>query len=57
MENNETLKQRYLAQFENACDCLLYGYGYAFWAKRNPIENEEDAKAIWRMAFNKMANR
>lgn len=55
MENNETLKQRYLAQFENACDCLLYGYGYAFWAKRNPIENEEDAKTIWRMAFNKMS--
>ena len=41
------------AFFENACDCLYYGYGFKTANKCGL--SEERAKEIWRDAFNYMA--
>ena len=42
------------AAYENACDCLYYGYGRKHW---NSVGlSERDANRIWREAFNDMAN-
>lgn len=50
------LLSKYRAEFENACDCLYYGYGYKTWLKSTRFEKEEDAKIVWKAAFEKMAN-
>lgn len=39
--------------FENACDCLYFGYGKKYWNSCGL--DEERAKEIWKMAFYKMA--
>lgn len=47
----------YAAEYENACDCLYYGYGYYYWRKNNNrIVSDEEAKIVWKAAFDKMAN-
>ena len=48
------------AAYENACDCLYYGYGFKFWFERNSHLLNNDsviAKDIWRQAIDDMANR
>lgn len=50
------LLRKYRAEFENACDCLYYGYGYKLWLKSTRFENEEDANVVWKAAFERMAN-
>lgn len=45
-----------LADFENACDDLHYGYGYKFWRKTCSMDNESDAKKLWDIAVEYMAN-
>lgn len=35
--------------YENACDCLYYGYGRKFWSSCG-LSNE-DANAVWEQAF------
>lgn len=55
-EHRNELLKTYQAEFENACDDLYYGYGYSFWRKtNNSIEDEEDAKIIWKAAVDKMS--
>lgn len=45
------------AEFENACDDLYYGYGFAFWrSHNNGIADDDEAKIVWKAAVNKMAN-
>lgn len=47
----------YQADYENACDCLYYGYGYDFWRKSNKDRiSDNTARIIWNRAFNRMAN-
>lgn len=51
----ERLIARYRAEYENAIDDMLYGYGFAFWRNKdnsknapfNSIKDEETAKCIW----------
>ena len=41
------------AAYENACDCLYYGYDRKYW---NSCELEEsEANKVWNQAFNDMA--
>ena len=41
------------AAYENACDCLYYGYGRKYW---NFCELEEsEANEVWNQAFNDIA--
>ena len=40
------------AVFENACDCLYFGYGFSAMNKCGL--SEERARAIWKDAFNYM---
>lgn len=40
--------------FENACDCLFYGYGFKY-LKYKPLD-EQRAKEIWKLAFEYMGN-
>jgi len=55
--NPSELVQRYRAEYENACDDLYYGYGYTFWRHHyNSIESDEEAKIVWKAAFNHMAS-
>lgn len=45
------------AEYENACVDLYYGYGFVFWrSHNNGIADDEEAKIVWKAAFNKMAN-
>jgi hypothetical protein len=47
------------AAYENACDCLYYGYGFKFWFERNSKLLNNDAviaKDIWQQALNDMGN-
>ena len=39
--------------FENACDCLCYGYGRKHW--NSCRLSEEDATRVWEDAFHFMA--
>lgn len=39
--------------FENACDCLHYGYGRGCWDSQGL--SEEEAKEVWSAAFNYVA--
>lgn len=56
MENeNRTpsqLRKEYLAEYENACDYLYYGYGYESWKQQNQSErmSDTDAKKLWGLA-------
>lgn len=43
------------ADFENACDCLYFGYGYNTWEHRHL--SDEDAQIIWKRAKLYMANK
>lgn len=45
----------YQAEFENACDCLYYGYGFKYWRKQNSHLDPVTADRIWHKAFKKMA--
>lgn len=50
------LIKSYRAEFENACDDLYYGYGFSFWrTHNNRISDDEDARIVWRAAFEKMS--
>ena len=42
----ETKKQ---AAYENACDCLYYGYGRKYWNSCGLEESEADK--VWNQAF------
>jgi hypothetical protein len=42
------------AHFENACDCLYYGYGFNTWNHKDLTD--EEAEIIWRAAHHTMAN-
>ena len=44
-----------LAAYENACDCLYYGYGFDFWRKQHSYLDPVMADRIWHAAFKKMA--
>ena len=47
------------AAYENACDCLYYGYGFKFWFDRNAQLLNNDmviAKTIWKQAIEDMGN-
>lgn len=63
-EQQQTIIKPYKALYENACDDLYYGYGYNTWyngtadvnGAKEYFESEEDAKFIWHLAFEKMAN-
>lgn len=46
----------YEAEYENAKDYLYYGLGYDDWYDNESFESEEDAKFIWHVAFEAMAN-
>lgn len=52
--------QKESAAYENACDCLYYGYGFKFWFERNAelLDNDiEFAKKVWQQAVEDMENR
>jgi len=58
-ERRKRLMRDYLADFENACDDLYYGYGYQFWYSHYGVNerlSEDDAKTLWRAAVLKMGN-
>lgn len=45
--------------YENACDCLKYGYGFKFWFERNSQyldDDEEFAKKVWIQAKEDLGN-
>ena len=47
------------AAYENACDCLYYGYGFKFWFERNSQLLDGDiefAKRVWEKAKEDMAD-
>lgn len=54
----ESIKRRYednrrQAAYENACDCLIYGYGKSYW---NSLDlNDEEKKEVWHQAFEDIA--
>jgi hypothetical protein len=62
IKQTERLIARYRAEYENAMDDMLYGYGYEFWRNRNnsknapfnSIKDEETAKRIWLAAKESM---
>lgn len=46
---------KYQAIYENAMDCIYYGYGYKFWKSSNcPELSDEVARGIWDKAVEKM---
>lgn len=52
--------QKESAAYENACDCLYFGYGFKFWFERNAelLDNDiEFAKKVWQQAVEDMGNR
>lgn len=52
-----TVIREYRADYENARDYLYYGYGYKMWRTTNKdYMSEDDAKIVWKAAFNHMAN-
>ena len=57
-ERRAALVKNYLADYENACDDLYYGYGFKFWYERGVKDrlSLDDAKALWRAAVLKMGN-
>lgn len=38
--------------YENACDCLYYGYGKRYW--NNCGLSEHDAEKVWEKAYSDM---
>ena len=51
------LKRNYQGLFENACDLLLYGYGFGMFYKQAKNYMEKgDALYLWNLAFRKMSN-
>lgn len=54
----ESIKERYKdtrkqAAYENACDCIIYGYGKSYW---NSLDlNDEEKKEVWKQAYNDLA--
>lgn len=47
------------AAYENACDCLRYGYGFKFWFEKNKELLDNDmvvAERIWRQAKDDLGN-
>lgn len=42
------------AAYENACDCLCYGFGKSIWNNCNL--DEQSSKEVWKQAFEDMAN-
>lgn len=48
---NDNIKQ---AVFENACDCLCYGYGMSYLNKLNLTDDE--TKEIWKAAIKYLSN-
>lgn len=64
VKEQKAIIEPYQALYENACDDLYYGYGYGTWyngtkdveGAKEYFESEEDAKFIWHLAFDKMAN-
>lgn len=51
-KNRYTSKQKQIA-YENACDCIFYGYGRRYWLS-NGLEGKE-ADEVWKQAFNDMS--
>lgn len=54
----ESIKERYKdvrrqAAYENACDCIIYGYGKSYWNSLDLTDKEKDE--VWRQAFNDIA--
>jgi hypothetical protein len=57
INNKHDLFRNHQAEYENACDYLYYGYGFDKWFKScEGSMSREEAKIIWKAAFNKMAN-
>lgn len=53
---NKVLKEEWdKAAFENACDCLYYGYGFDTWRKGCEYLDPITADKIWHRAYQKMA--
>lgn len=48
---NDIQKQ---AAYENACDCLCYGFGQDVWNSCGL--DEQSYKEVWKQAFEDMAN-
>lgn len=42
------------AAYENACDCLYYGYGKQYW--NNCGLSETDSNIVWSEARNKLSS-
>ena len=56
-ERFANLLKYHVAEYENACDYLRYGYGFKMFAEScKGCLSEEDAKYIWDKAFNRMGN-
>lgn len=49
--NNDGQKQ---AAYENACDCLYYGFGKNVW--NNCGLDEQLSKEVWKQAFEDMSD-
>ena len=54
----ESIKERYTdkrkqAAYENACDCIIYGYGKSYWNSLD-LTDEEKTK-VWKQAYNDLA--
>lgn len=58
IEERQGIISNYEAEYEAAYWDLYYGYGYCFWHKTNGeyFDNEEDAKFVWNLAFEKITN-
>lgn len=55
MNKKIIIKGKYQAIYENAKDCLYYGFGYKFWKKNNCPELDDDiAINIWDKAVEEM---
>ena len=58
-ERRAYLVKTYLADYENACDDLYYGYGFKFWYEHQGVSDRlslDDARTLWRAAVLKMGN-
>ncbi len=56
LDTVKTLVRQNQAEYENACDDMYYGYSYQFWRTHgNEIKDDNIAKIVWEVAFNKMA--
>lgn len=54
----DCIYDEYGAEYENAKADLYYGYGYGTWYEGNgeSFESEDDAKFVWHIAVERMAN-